>query len=442
MKFKPLLLSLTLAAMPVSISSAIDMKDLFDSYSRGAAGTYQTSDGTTFYGGNFTTRAKLVEHDIINVNPPSIKAGCNGIDFYAGSFSLISGDEVVQMARGIAQGAAGYFFNMAVGSICASCLDNMREMASRLEELNKFSQNSCQNFWDKMTDAEGRAEEKAKNADKAAVPLLDAWSGTALGWADSVVKKADSFFECNKDEPGCATSDAAKKVVAGNVFTEKLKTSFSDLNLVFPGFTTEQEKKELFISLFGTLIIPLDGKPKAIHPIENLLVDFFNGQAEVKINRCLNLECTDVEQREVENFASLYDYHLAMVVKAIKTIKRKGNIDNTLQEYMLANDFNYSKAAQSFNEPQIETLGRVLAAQIASQQLMDAHEQFVTLLYEMRSTSADGDRLNFTKELNEAIERANVEMEKLKRVSENKIKETEVSLNVLVSFTRLMKDKY
>ncbi len=436
------MLSLTLAFLPVSISSAIDMKDLFDSYSQGASGVYQTSDGTSFYGGNFTTRAKIVNRDLFNVNPPSIKAGCNGIDFYAGSFSVISGDEIVQMARGIAQGAAGYFFNMAVGSICASCLDNMREMAARLEELNKFSQNSCQNFWDKMTDAEARVEDKKRNAEKGAQPLLDAWTGNAIGWADTVVKKADSYFNTAKDEPGGGTSEAAKKVSAGNLFTEKLKTSFTSLNLVFPGFNTQREKEELFISLFGTVIVPLDGKPKAIHPIENLLVDFFNGKNEVKINRCQDEECTQVLETTESNFTSLYDYHLSMVSSAIRTIKRKGSINPQLQAYMLANDFNYSKAAQSFNTPQIETLSRVLAAQIASQQLMDVHEQFVTLLYEMRATAPDGDRISITREINEAIQRAKVEMEKLERVSEEKIKETEVALNVIVSLTSLMKDKY
>ncbi|WP_425315793.1 conjugal transfer protein TraH, partial [Vibrio owensii] len=67
-------------------------------------------------------RVKGVRANVVNFQPPKISGGCGGIDFFAGSFSLINSDQLVQMGRAIAQGVPSYAFNLALTSVCPSCL--------------------------------------------------------------------------------------------------------------------------------------------------------------------------------------------------------------------------------------------------------------------------------------------------------------------------------
>nr|QTX14752.1 Pilus assembly protein [Klebsiella pneumoniae] len=48
--------------------------------------------------------------NLVNVSFPKASVGCNGIDIFLGSFSMINGDQLVQIGRGIAQGSAVYAF--------------------------------------------------------------------------------------------------------------------------------------------------------------------------------------------------------------------------------------------------------------------------------------------------------------------------------------------
>jgi hypothetical protein len=45
-----------------------------------------------------------VNTNLVNVSFPKASVGCNGIDIFLGSFSMINGDQLVQIGRGIAQG--------------------------------------------------------------------------------------------------------------------------------------------------------------------------------------------------------------------------------------------------------------------------------------------------------------------------------------------------
>lgn len=147
-----------------SSAQAADLKDLFDSYSSGSAGMYRASNGTHLYGGNITARIHQPQsRDIIGFTPPSLKAGCGGLDFYAGGFSMISGDEIVQMARGIAQGAAPYFFKLAITSICSNCSAAMEHLENRLAEINEFARTSCESFYDRFDESVGKSWGKSMN---------------------------------------------------------------------------------------------------------------------------------------------------------------------------------------------------------------------------------------------------------------------------------------
>lgn len=51
-------------------------------------------------GGSFSYRQPQVNTNLVNVSFPKASVGCNGIDIFLGSFSMINGDQLVQIGRG------------------------------------------------------------------------------------------------------------------------------------------------------------------------------------------------------------------------------------------------------------------------------------------------------------------------------------------------------
>ena len=139
-----LALSLTSpVAMPAGLSdmlneqfntmSNITMPDVFETQRRGVLS-----------GGSIATRSKIVNTQVVSMVPPGWKAGCGGIDLFAGSFSFINGDQFVQLLRSIASNAAGYAFQVALSTVCEQCMTWISSLQKSMQALNQFAGNSCQ----------------------------------------------------------------------------------------------------------------------------------------------------------------------------------------------------------------------------------------------------------------------------------------------------------
>ncbi len=107
-------------------------------------GFYDTFRRGELSGGSIYVRNRIVSPNMIGFNPPSFRAGCGGIDFFAGSFSFINAEQFVQLMRAVASNAAGYAFNFALGQICRDCMQHIETLQRKIQELNQFAGNSCQ----------------------------------------------------------------------------------------------------------------------------------------------------------------------------------------------------------------------------------------------------------------------------------------------------------
>lgn len=140
-----MVLTASLVSLAPTASASV-AETLFDKYSVNNPGTRNTNRGTVFYGGSFNARIDQNPTELVGFQAPSISGGCGGIDMFAGSFSLVSKDEVVQMLRGVAQGVPAYFFNLALSNVCADCSEIATELENRVAELNKWGRTSCETF--------------------------------------------------------------------------------------------------------------------------------------------------------------------------------------------------------------------------------------------------------------------------------------------------------
>ena len=88
----------SMSATPVSAQVGQELNDFFDDMGASANATgptaYQGQSAGYYSGGNIWTRFPQKSVNPVNLQLPSIKAGCGGIDVFSGSFSFINSDEI------------------------------------------------------------------------------------------------------------------------------------------------------------------------------------------------------------------------------------------------------------------------------------------------------------------------------------------------------------
>lgn len=415
------ILQLFLASSLAYSSSALslDMKDIFHSYSTGSAGVYDTSQGRYWYGGSFTARANLVNTDFARFSPPSIKAGCSGIDIFAGSFGLVSGDELVQMARGIAQGAAGYFFNLAVSSMCSSCAQTMQTMSKKLEEFNRWGRNSCENTMNLMNSEFG-LNEKVRGGTEGVATLMDSTAGTITSWIDNI-PSPPAPNTC----AGGVSCVNAKKVIDGNIIYHNVKKTYSSLTM--PGLgLNDLETHELIMSLFGTIITQTDmatceAKRAAGEECVDILIkgptlsvkDLLFGSSDgtgVSFVKCVDsTECLDLQGSTETSFKGLYQHYQELLNGSsaepgiFEHINSKSLVSSEQERLIGSYDFPYVKVATNFKGKSSEQLGEYYALAIAGGQVKNLMDEFLKMVSLSRWAGGDGIKPNTSQELDMLI---------------------------------------
>lgn len=97
-------------------------------------------------GGSLAIRSPVTppQASMMNFTPPSFSAGCSGIDLYGGSFSFISGQQFVQMLRGIAANAEGLAFQMALQSMSSQLSQQLSSFSDKMQSMVGSMKNSCE----------------------------------------------------------------------------------------------------------------------------------------------------------------------------------------------------------------------------------------------------------------------------------------------------------
>ena len=117
---------------------------------RGAA--VNTTGPTAFHGqasghwtlGNLYLRAPVRSEQIATVSLPSFRAGCGGIDAFAGAFSFINSDQLIAFGRAVAQNAAGFAFELALETISPVIAETMSKLRALAQWVNAQNLNSCE----------------------------------------------------------------------------------------------------------------------------------------------------------------------------------------------------------------------------------------------------------------------------------------------------------
>jgi conjugative transfer pilus assembly protein TraH len=285
---------------PAAASVGSEMTGYFDSAGVRANATgptaFQGQEAGYYSGGNVWTRFPQKSIKPFDLQLPSVRAGCGGIDIFAGSFSFINTAELVAMLKATANNAIGFAFQLAIDAISPQISGVIKDMAQKVQQFTQHSISSC---------------ETAQGLVGGLWPKMAATKQTicrAVGSGQGI------FSDWAAAHQGCGVKDQMAPTLAANTNAELKnqlvgeKHNFTwDILEKSPQFAGyDKEFKEYVMTLLGTVTTEPSTDPtkgtivKTFGPADDSLVQaLLDGTAAtpgLKYLQCGNAECTIVNE--------------------------------------------------------------------------------------------------------------------------------------------------
>lgn len=250
--FKRAVVAVAVTAMCTG-SYAGFMDDFYNSAGAAAnitsGGVVQSQGGTFVTGGSVTWRAPLKSFTPFNFQAPSAKAGCGGLDFFAGSFGFPNSAEFVNFLRNVGQNSLGLFFQLAIKSLTPLLGDTIKEIADDIQKMNSMLGNSCQAA-QSLVNATGWPEKVAQK--QTGNEVAQGTGGS--GWFDSY-----NNFKTNLGNALSVTTPAANAANSGGSPAGEVPHNVTWLALNSGALSgVNAEYKNVVMSLVGTKIYEKD----------------------------------------------------------------------------------------------------------------------------------------------------------------------------------------
>lgn len=143
-------LALTLSNLVLPLYAGLnkDLNDFFDKFDASAnvssADIYNGQKAGYFTGGNVAIRSRIVDRNLARVNLPKFDAGCGGIDLFAGGFSFLNEDQLIQTMKSIGSSAIGYSFLLGLETVSPQVANTIKQLQTWANAINTFNINSCE----------------------------------------------------------------------------------------------------------------------------------------------------------------------------------------------------------------------------------------------------------------------------------------------------------
>lgn len=254
--------------------------------------------------GNVWTRFPQKSVSPFNLQLPSARAGCGGIDLFAGSFSFINASEIVAMLKATANNALGFAFKLAIDSVSPEIGKVMDEFSQKAQLLNQMNISSC---------------ETAQALVGGIWPTMDTTRATiceAVGNAQGV------FSDWAASRQGCNNGGSRDSTIAGNSDTamkdqlvgENHNYTWEALKKSAKFGAFDQDFSEYVMTLVGTIVTrpssdsSVGGKVVMFGPAEEAVVtallDGTDNAPSVKVLKCNDSDCYDVGETRLSVPAS------------------------------------------------------------------------------------------------------------------------------------------
>ncbi len=107
-------------------------------------GVYQGQTTGHMTMGNVFLRAPQKTIHPMNIQLPSYRAGCGGIDLFGGGFSFINANEFIALGKSISTNAVGFVFKLGLETITPVIADTIGDLQTIANDINQMNINSCE----------------------------------------------------------------------------------------------------------------------------------------------------------------------------------------------------------------------------------------------------------------------------------------------------------
>jgi len=252
---------------------------------------YHGQQAGYYTGGSIFTRSQVRDVQLVQVELPSYRAGCGGIDLYSGGFSFVKYDDLVKLMQNVMNNSASYAFTLAMETATPALANVMKYINDKASEINRANINSCETAEALVGGAWPRTRASQQQVCR---DIGGSQGGLFDDWAQARQK-------CGVGDEFSNTMDKArndpryKNMVfdSGNVVWKVIKQ-----NDLLKG---DDELAQFFMSLSGTVIISrigsgdnapvnYDALPGLMDKDQNNLIHALLEGGEVNIYKCDTLD--------------------------------------------------------------------------------------------------------------------------------------------------------
>ncbi|MHB1948313.1 MAG: conjugal transfer protein TraH [Gammaproteobacteria bacterium] len=216
---------------------------------------YQGQQAGYYSGGSVFSRNAVRNFQLVQVDLPSFRAGCGGIDLFAGGFSYINNDQLVALMRNIMNNAKGYGMLLALEEVTPQIGNINKFLTDLSNKVNGMNINSCETAESLV----GGVWPRTRAAQQQVCQDIGSNTGIFDDWAKARQGCTSDDLNYNFDSTmrsGAANPQYKNLVLDnGNIAWKALQAN----NLV----NGDQQFAELLMSLSGSIIIQKIGTGKS-----------------------------------------------------------------------------------------------------------------------------------------------------------------------------------
>lgn len=358
--------------------------------------------GTAFAGGSLYMRAPQRNYNLFSLAPPSVKAGCGGIDLFAGSFSFLNAEQLTALLQNLANNAIGVAFQLAIESISPELAGLLKWAQDQASKLNNFNLNSCQLATGLVTAAWPDQEVAQRYAAKSG---LD----PAYNFASDSWKSRWNLFT----QPPSTTNAQTNTQINADA---RNKERLADVNVVWQALNRinigDPEMKEMMMSLVGTVIIRRnktdDSKPDIQFrgpPQKLTFKDFIGDPASasttIKVMKCPDYDCLNPGEASTAAL-SFAKYSRDKLQGIVAKINSRAPHTITADEYKFLQGtfvpvWKIVTMGGGLSEPMVDSMSQLIAMDLAFSFFNEVSKELQKALYNNKSTDSTVAKENLEK---------------------------------------------
>ncbi len=364
------------------VSAGNPMKDVFDGVMTNStdAGSFSTKNRWGATGGGISIRVPNVRPKIIAVVPPRVAASCGGMDFFLGSFSIINKDQLVQVMRGIANGAATYAFNLGMSAVCATCATYLNSLADKLNSMNQHLQDSCSTSYNALASGNLGLPGMAQTAENSLWKPKAAESGLFSDMGSVTASSTSAIESLGRANP--AVVKEQERNVLWTLMTKQQVNNWTIGTFTATSGTQSVSWQEMMMSLIGTIVFRFDANAHGTGNADLVPTPYSTGttikdlikpeSSTVKFLTCsdgaTSAKCLDVQTKTINNWSGLEDSIYSKLLEIQPKLRARSQLTNEEVRFLgfIGSDYiGILESNDAKNLPDVlRALSQVLAAQI------------------------------------------------------------------------------